>query len=210
MSARALKHEVGHVARAPAPPCNRVVGFSRLSYTIGIDSLPSVRRAIAQIADAFPVRPEFMGNERFNYADLLTFDVFVVHPWNWEVILFKEMYALSVPLFVPSISQIAVQVLSNTIPTLWHDGPHDSEGADDPIPGVWTNSSRFASILDWLGDTDYNRYPHVQVFENYADLFQQVVTLDHAALVTEMQATNRREAENSLQLVRRMLAPLAY
>merc|ERR1719353_2756757 len=91
-----------------------------------LDNRLALERVIERAASAADdLQVFFMTDSHLSYASFSQYDAVAIFPWNWEITLFKEAYALGLPVFLPSLHHIAVSI-SRPAEFTYVEIPHSS------------------------------------------------------------------------------------
>jgi len=154
------------------------------------------------------------------YADFAKFHACIFWPWDVMMLLFDELYTMTMPLLVPErrwMTHLMVHSLRHTDANWWHLRTPSVNGSlpcassiEFPLP-----------FLPWFGDDDgvrqaaywyelgdFVQFPHVTYFSSLPDMLQQVQSLDVPAIRAGMGAFNAATYRGSLGFYRRAAAAL--
>ena len=103
----------------------------------------------------------------------MSYTAVVFLPYNSFTMLMAEVYALCIPMFVPSL-EFALELndkgfgmyLTDWAQPFWERGFRPT--TDDALP----------SRAEWLNMSAYLTYPHVQVFDSFSHLLRLLRTVD--------------------------------
>lgn len=156
-----------------------------------------------------------------SYAELSQFHACVFWPWDVMMLLFTELYTLTMPLLVPErqwMRTIMLHSLQHTEVNWWHVRTESVEGAlpvasskSFPLPHLpWIGSTDpgVEAAAYWYELTDFAQFPHVTYFESLPDLLIRIKTMDVAAVRRGMRAFNRVTLQTSLAFYGRAAARL--
>lgn len=153
------------------------------------------------------------------YEDFAQFLACVFWPWDVMMLLFNELYTMTMPLLLPShrwMIHIMSHQLSHTDVNWWH--LRESVGGALPEPsGVpfpleyrpWiARRAGLRPAAFWYSLTDFAQFPHLTHFESIPDMYDRLRGLDIAGIRTGMAAFNRATFADSLLFYRRAAAEL--
>ncbi|CAK9042948.1 unnamed protein product [Durusdinium trenchii] len=146
---------------------------------------------------AFSYPHDFINQRRqMPFAEMATYKAAVMMPWDLNLVMFHDLYAMNLPLFLPDLAglhRVAVTYFARFRMNTAHEGQPFSER------GPWPSSPHPFSPFDleflearqyWLHFTEYVRAPAVQHFASLPDLLLQVVELDGGLISKQMRAQN--------------------
>jgi len=159
-------------------------------------------------------------NRPLQYAEFASFHACVFWPWDVMMLLFNELYTMTMPLLVPErrwMHHVMLHALSHTDVNWWHLRAENVAGAlplasseDFPLPfRPWiSRNGSLAEAAYWYELTDFMQFPHVTYFGSIPDLLAKVTALDVPRIREGMGAFNRRTLRDSLIFYRRAAAEL--
>ena len=117
----------------------------------------------------------------------ISYTAAVLLPYNSFTMLFAEIYAQCVPMFVPSL-KFALELnakgfglyLTDWARPFWERGFKPT--TDDALP----------SMVEWLNMSAYFTYPHIQQFDSFGHLLQLLRTADLHDISEKMCIHNRK------------------
>ncbi|CAK8993124.1 unnamed protein product [Durusdinium trenchii] len=129
----------------------------------------------------------------FGYAELRRYRGAVYFPWDMGMLLFSELYAIGVPLFLPDrawITSIIKRMLEYTDFGWWQAREDGSavvlanSTADGESHRFWpwmSANSTMKEILELYDLTDFIRWPHVSRFGSFGALMAQLLAAEFDA-----------------------------
>ena len=95
-------------------------------------------------------------------------------PWSTSSNFFFELYALEMPVFLPSARFVAPLVAR--LSAIWPDRWRELQVDINPAELFSSEASALERTLLWLPTTDYMQYPHVGYFDTLPQLVQALST----------------------------------
>ncbi|CAJ1356001.1 unnamed protein product [Effrenium voratum] len=152
-------------------------------------------------AMSHPEYPHRFVNQKQNmpYAEMATYRAAIMMPWDLNLVMFHDIYAMNLPLFLPDLAglhRVAVTYFARFRMNSAHEGQPFSEH----LPGRKSTPHPFSpfdlEFLEarqyWLRFTEYLRAPAVQHFPSLPGLLLQVLRLDAPHVSAKMRAQNTR------------------
>ncbi|CAE8671658.1 unnamed protein product [Polarella glacialis] len=146
-----------------------------------------------------PRYPHSFVNQRrgMSYSDMSTYRGVVLLPWDLNLVMFHDLYAMNLPMFLPDregLHHVALTYFSRFMKNTAHAGQAFAE----PMPGRGNPPHLFSPFqLEyveardyWLGFTEYLRAPSILHFASLPDLLLQAAELDGARVSNRMRAHN--------------------
>jgi hypothetical protein len=200
----------------PSERGNYFVMCWRMSHWAG-----DVFTAFANVVDmfvqerAYPYRFHYAGTkntpEYYGWNRLSVWRAILFFPWDLQLVIFPELYALAAPLLVPGprwmLSNMHFLLLDATklfwAPSLRTDFSGALPGAAGVSPWVETDDEDFfARCSYWWSRTDFMRYPHVLHFESIPEMLDLVEREDLPEISRSMIAVQRENVEVALEWYR--------
>ncbi|CAJ1427844.1 unnamed protein product, partial [Effrenium voratum] len=150
----------------------------------------------------------------FSYSELRRFRGAVYFPWDMGMLVFSELYAIGVPLFLPDrawISSIIKRMLEYTDFGWWQAR---EEGSAVALPGAtpgwfwFSENSTISEILELYDLTDFVRWPYVTSFSSLPQLMQSLVAADFDSTSQAMMRWNDASLPLSLDILSQMLGAM--
>jgi len=124
------------------------------------------------------------------YAEMAAYRAAVMMPWDLNLVMFHDIYAMNLPLFLPDLAglhRVAVTYFARFRMNSAHDGQPFSER----LVSTWPFDLEFLEARQyWLHFTEYIRAPAVKHFASLPDLLLQVADLDGLSISKQMQLQN--------------------
>lgn len=174
-----------------------------LRYKIYLGALREARRVFSARGRLNIVLPLTAGKGTLGgmqYQDLSRFHAVAFFQWLGGVTLFRELYAISLPIFLPDIYWLA-RLWSYELQASYHrpwafqKPVHTHE---HPMPPVELSFDHWSSMLYWVRWYDDSwRLPGVLKFASFAELFLPLLQghVDLSAVSQSMRAENTRALE---------------
>eukprot|EP01038_Epipyxis_sp_PR26KG_P011271 gene11271-15122_t len=148
----------------------------------------------SQVTAQHAIAIEFMQIEFKNgyvYGDLVKYSGIVLFPYQVSSISFFEFYRLNIPLFIPSIKLL--KEWHSRYDILWER----IYGWPKRLINIKTdlldpNSNSNESFAQWIEYADYYNFPHVQLFDNFDQLFSMLASSDLYAISRAMKKYNQK------------------
>merc|ERR1712216_464368 len=178
----------------------------------------------------FPFEPVFLsvrvrGIEpifALTYEQMAQFYACVYWPWDVMMMLFNELYTMTVPLLVPDrhwVVNTLLFALRSTDQNWWHiRGPNVRGslplGSNNSYPLAYLpwfdgdESNAIASATYWYSLTDFEQLPHLTSFRSFPELLNQLEALDVEDVRARMQEHNQEALDSSLHFYRWAAAAL--
>jgi hypothetical protein len=147
-----------------------------------------------------PLR-EALGNN-YAYEDLASFPAILHFPYQVSIMSFFEQYRMGIPIIAPSLSLLtrwhmeSLFVSERTWDTVLYNKPASKSvlprhpEADEPFdPNDETSEE---AVRWWLQWADYYVFPHVILFDSWADLTEKLNTVDFEKVSADMKEVNER------------------
>jgi len=158
-------------------------------------------------------------NAALKYADFAKFHACVFWPWDAMMLLFNELYTMTMPLVLPSrrwMQQLISHSLSHTEVNWWHlreavgGGLPDPSGVPFPLPyQPWIQADDGLRAMSyWYQLTDFMQFPHLTYFDSLPEMMEKLRTLDVPTIRRGMRAYNRVTFRDSLAFYRRAAGEL--
>lgn len=138
----------------------------------------------------------------FTWADLAAHRAIVLIPYQVSIMSIFEYYAIGIPMFAPSLTLLKSWHMNHHLmkeltwhswrrrdlflKSWWYGRPYFTRNQSSPIapaPGHANDPDPLAVYSDasldhWLKFSDFYQWPHIQIFDTFDDLVQQLKTLD--------------------------------
>ena len=134
------------------------------------------------------------------YAEMAVYRAAVMMPWDLNLVMFHDLYAMNLPLFLPNLAglhRVAVTYFARFRMNSAHDGQPFSERFVSTWPASLPSHPFSPFDLEyleareyWLHFTEYMRAPAVQHFASLPDLLLQVANLDGKSVSKKMRLQN--------------------
>lgn len=136
------------------------------------------------------------------YSEMATHRGVVLQPWDLNLVMFHDLYAMDLPLFLPDragLHHTAFAYYSRFRKNMGHKS-NEKQPWDEVKPGRTPSPHAYSPFMleyfepreYWLGFTEYIRAPHVQRFASVPDLLLQVLRLQGHRLAAAMARHNAR------------------
>lgn len=161
--------------------------------------------------------------QAFTYAQFAEFYACVFWPWDVMMLLFNELYTMTVPLLVPESRWMYTLIhhsLTLTPYNWWHIRGNIVRGGlpsvsmhDYPLPyKPWiTTNGTLSEAAYWYELTDFAQFPHITYFSSLPDMMSKLQALDVSNIRAGMKQFNKETLTESLAFYRRsavkLLAP---
>ncbi|CAK0801857.1 unnamed protein product [Prorocentrum cordatum] len=150
------------------------------------------------------------------YAEMARHRGAVMLPWDLNLVMFHDLYAMELPLFLPDragLHRTAFAYFARFFQNVLHAGQpwgevHPRRGAA-PHPYSPFELDRLEPREYWLGFTEYVRAPHVVRFGSVPELLLRALRLDGAAVSARMRGYNARCRRESRRFWGRVLSTFA-
>jgi len=185
----------------PLPDGRSMVLVTRVGQWARQSGVALLELTLRFIADSpgYPFEIRYLSVTRKNYPDLtraLTYAEFaeyyacVFWPWDVMMLLFSELYTMTMPLFVPEprwMYTLMHHSLVHTEVNWWHLRAKSVSGAlplpvasDFPLPHLpWiSRNGTLAEAAYWYQLTDFVTYPYVTNFGSLPQLLERLQMLD--------------------------------
>jgi len=148
------------------------------------------------------------------YAEFAQFYACVFWPWDVMMLLFNEIYTMTVPLLIPErrwMHQLMLHALRHTKVNWWHIRGESVKGAlphvyreDFPLPEMpWLDGQDgLQQAAFWYELTDFVQFPHITYFHSIPELLELLRTLDVSTIRNGMKAFNTMTLRDSLAFYR--------
>lgn len=157
-----------------------------------------------------------------SYAELAEFHACVFWPWDEMMLLFDELYTMTMPLLVPDrhwMHSIMLHALRHSDFNWWHlragsvagGLPAAGAGANPyPLPYMpWIGvGGGIEEVAYWYELTDFAQFPHLTYFSSLPEMLWQIKNLDVPSVRAGMSRFNRATLLTSLQFYRRAAVQL--
>eukprot|EP00434_Breviolum_minutum_P005098 symbB.v1.2.004495.t1/scaffold250.1/size251770/6 len=157
----------------------------------------------------------------FGYKELRRYRGAVYFPWDMGMLLFSELYAIGVPLFLPDrawMSSIIKRMLEYTDFGWWQAREEGSavslmpksESSSSQL-GFWpwfSENSTMEEILELYDLTDFVRWPSVTSFGSLSQLMKALLTTDFDETSRSMLQWNDATLPLSMSILSRSLAAM--
>merc|ERR1712039_569515 len=158
-------------------------------------------------------------NKPLKYADFSTFSACIFWPWDVMMLLFNELYTMTMPLLLPArrwMLQLITHSLSHTEVNWWHlrdsvgGGLPEPSGVPYPLPFVpWVGQEEgLRPAAFWYELTDFMQFPHLTYFESLPDMLEKLRDLDVPAVRAGMRSFNRATFLDSISFYRAAAAEM--
>lgn len=155
-----------------------------------------------------------------SYAEFAQFHAAVFWPWDMMMMLFSELYTMTMPLLVPDrhwVSNIILHSIRHTEVNWWHvraesvaGGLPSAASEDFPLPSEpWLDENAgVEEACFWYSLTEFEHYPHLTRFGSLPEMLERIRHLDVSTIRAGMQQFNRATLQNSLAFYREAAARL--
>ena len=169
--------------------------------------LAPLRAATAAARVPFDFKPlrDALGGD-YEYNDLASYPAILHFPYQVSIMSFFEQYRMNIPIIAPSLTLLtrwhseSLFVSERTWDTVLYNSPADKsvlpKHADADEPFDPNDEGNIEAIRWWLQWADYYVFPHVILFDSWADLTEQLKTIDLAAVSAKMKVANVRIEKN--------------
>jgi len=200
----------------------RIGQWARVSGVALLELSWSYQEQAKKKKDPFPFELVFLSikirgtdtNAALKYADFAQFHACVFWPWDVMMLLFNELYTMTMPLVLPSrrwMLQLITHSLSHTEVNWWHLREAVSGGLPDPtrtpfpLPfKPWVDSDDGLRPLGyWYELTDFMQFPHLTYFDSLPEMMDKLRNLDVPTIRRGMRAYNRVTFRDSLAFYRK-------
>lgn len=159
-------------------------------------------------------------NAPLTYADFASYHACIFWPWDVMMLLFNELYTITVPLLVPDsrwMSHLIVHAVRHTEVNWWHIRsavggalPSASPDVQFPLPHLpWLeDSGGLREAAYWYETTDFVQFPHITYFHSLPDMLEKVRNLDVPAIRKGMRRFNTVTLRRSVDWYRRAAVEL--
>ncbi|CAE6912162.1 unnamed protein product, partial [Symbiodinium sp. CCMP2456] len=138
------------------------------------------------------------------YADMALYRAAVMMPWDLNLVMFHDLYAMNLPLFLPDLPGLH-RVATTYFSRFKMNSAHDEQPFGEQMISGRNSPHRYSPFeleyLEardyWLQFTEYLRAPAVGRFAGLPDLLLQVANLDGPAVSAAMQAQNQLSFQES-------------
>mmetsp|Transcript_91776 Transcript_91776/g.264686 ORF Transcript_91776/g.264686 Transcript_91776/m.264686 type:complete len:719 (+) Transcript_91776:58-2214(+) len=210
-----------------APGGKHRILISRLGVWSGTSGIALVEmmleflqaRACAGVRDPFEIVPLGVRlrhadtSVAVTYADFAEYLACIFWPWDVMMLLFNELYTLTMPLLLPSnrwMIQLMSHQLSHSEMNWWHLRESvggmlpDPSGKPFPLPfKPWiAKHDGLRPAAYWYSLTDFAQFPYLTYFESLPDMYDQVRSLDIPRIRAGMATFNRQTFRDSLLFYR--------
>eukprot|EP00933_Yihiella_yeosuensis_P020279 TRINITY_DN16288_c0_g1_i1.p1 TRINITY_DN16288_c0_g1~~TRINITY_DN16288_c0_g1_i1.p1 ORF type:complete len:662 (-),score=103.90 TRINITY_DN16288_c0_g1_i1:82-2067(-) len=159
------------------------------------------------------------------YKEFAGFHACVFWPWDVMMLLFNEIYSMTVPLVMPHRSwaiRVMFHSLVHTDVNWWHLRGEKVSGAlpqafgpEFPLPfKPWvgkageSDAGSLAELSYWYELTDFMQFPHITYFESLPDMLQKLIELDVSSIRDGMCKFNAHTLADSIEFYRNAAAEL--
>lgn len=146
------------------------------------------------------------------YADMALYRAAVMMPWDLNLVMFHDLYAMNLPLFLPDLPglhRVATTYFSRFKMNSAHDeqpfGEQMISGRNSPHQYSPFQLEYLEARDYWLQFTEYLRAPAVGRFSGLPDLLLQVANLNGPAVSAAMQDQNQLSFQQSQAFWSRIL-----
>eukprot|EP00928_Gymnodinium_smaydae_P070784 TRINITY_DN54553_c0_g1_i1.p1 TRINITY_DN54553_c0_g1~~TRINITY_DN54553_c0_g1_i1.p1 ORF type:complete len:1204 (-),score=156.88 TRINITY_DN54553_c0_g1_i1:33-3110(-) len=146
------------------------------------------------------------------YAEMAEHRAAVLQPWDLNLVMFHDLYAMELPLFLPDragLHHVAFSYFSRFRKHMDGEQPWSEirpGRGESPHPYSPFQLEYLEAREYWLGFTEYVRAPHVGRFASLPDLLHRVARLDGVAIASAMRIHNKRCWRESRKFWMRALA----
>eukprot|EP00929_Paragymnodinium_shiwhaense_P096436 TRINITY_DN58024_c0_g1_i1.p1 TRINITY_DN58024_c0_g1~~TRINITY_DN58024_c0_g1_i1.p1 ORF type:complete len:1106 (-),score=184.54 TRINITY_DN58024_c0_g1_i1:87-3404(-) len=159
----------------------------------------------AAAGPGFPYRIEDQrADVKTTFAEMASYHCAVLLPWDLNLVMFHDLYAMNLPLFLPDadgLQQMSFSYFMRFIKNPAHAEQPFSERMPGAKPTEHTYSPFALAYLEprkyWLRFTEYTRVPHVHHFAGVPDLLKQIHSLDSVTVSEGMREHNERSFNES-------------
>jgi len=124
--------------------------------------------------------------ERVGYATFSEFIATVIFPYAFSQFWFYELYAMGVPLFLPSKATLPLYINQDYAVCPDFEGHRPGHSPLKVHPHSPFDRDDFEAMSYWSQYTDYHRFPHVTYFESIPELIMKLGKQDHRATSRKM------------------------
>jgi len=159
-------------------------------------------------------------NRALTYGEFAKFYACVFWPWDVMMLLFNELYTLTMPLLVPArrwMHQLMFHALVHTDVNWWHLRNNTVAGQlprasnkEFPLPYLpWAGrDSTLAELAYWYELTDFMQVPHITYFDSIPDMLRKLRVLDVETIRKGMHRFNTVSLRESLGFYRAVAVEL--
>ena len=127
--------------------------------------------------------------DEYEWEQVAEHPAIIYIPYQVSTISFFELYRANIPIFIPSCELLARWTLEHGI--MWeriYGTPPRLVHSDEP-DAPYTNES----LHYWLSKSDFYLFPHVQLFNSWAECLQMLQSVDLRQVSRQMVAANARQ-----------------
>ncbi|CAE8588432.1 unnamed protein product [Polarella glacialis] len=136
-----------------------------------------------------------------------SFRAVVLFPHDFALMTFYELYAMGVPIFMPSHMSKYLFPYSATVPLLDYvpsDVQQGCEGCEERAPYSPMNLNSGAALKHWVNKVDFFVLPEVQLFPSIAGLLDALPRADVHAISQRMRENRQSRLDDGLGFWRRV------
>lgn len=130
------------------------------------------------------------GKERVGYNAFAEFLATVIYPYAVSQFWFYELYAMAVPLYMPSRDTLPLYVSQDYAVCPDFEGHRPGHAPHRVHPHSPFDTDDWAAMTYWTNFTDYLTLPHISHFDSVPHLLQKLEANDHREISKAMQKTH--------------------
>ncbi|CAE7655948.1 CYP704C1 [Symbiodinium pilosum] len=125
--------------------------------------------------------------ERMGYSAFSEFLAAVIYPYSPSQFWFYELYAMGVPIYMPSRDTLPLYVSQDYSICPDFEGSRPGHAPDRVHPHSPFDTDDWAAMTYWAAFTDYLTLPHISHFDSVPSLLRQLHAADHQKISHSMQ-----------------------
>ncbi|CAE7480396.1 CYP704C1 [Symbiodinium necroappetens] len=125
--------------------------------------------------------------ERMGYSTFSEFLAAVIYPYSPSQFWFYELYAMGVPIYMPSRDSLPLYVSQDYSVCPDFEGSRPGHAPHRVHPHSPFDTDDWAAMTYWAAFTDYLTLPHISHFDSVPSLLKQLAAADHQKISHSMQ-----------------------